>query len=184
MPHSMITNSSIFPVSYNIQNSVQIKKLVQVTFLEGYVALRDIHIRDHGLFSSFDFWFSIHCPHNTCKDNSWLMHSANLITRHTSWKLLARPRLILTTPSSLPNLPSRFDKVTPGYNCCISSVMPNMAAAPPGLHMHPVRNEIFLVEAAYSMNEFGIISPEGYGNFSEWLTEERGKYIRQGITMR
>jgi hypothetical protein len=39
--------------------------------------------------------------------------------------------------------------------------------------MHPVRNEIFLVEAAYSMNEFGIISPEGYGNLCKWLTEER-----------
>lgn len=45
--------------------------------------------------------------------------------------------------------------------------MPKMAAAPPGLHMQPVRNEIFLVEAAYSMNEFGIISPDGYGSLCE-----------------
>ena len=37
-----------------------------------------------------------------------------------------------------------------------------MAATPPGLHMQHIRREIGLVEAAYSTNEFGIMSPEGY----------------------
>ena len=36
-----------------------------------------------------------------------------------------------------------------------------MAAAPPGLHTHPVRNEIFFTEAEYSMKELGNISPHG-----------------------
>jgi len=36
-----------------------------------------------------------------------------------------------------------------------------MAAAPPGLHMQPVRRDMLCVEAAYSMKELDIMSPDG-----------------------
>src|ERR1700722_10959100 len=39
--------------------------------------------------------------------------------------------------------------------------MPRSAAAPPGLHMHPVRRDIEWYVAAYSTNEFGTGSPDG-----------------------
>jgi hypothetical protein len=84
------------------------------------------------------------------------------MTFHTSWKELAKPKLILTTPNSLPTRVSRFLRVTPGESFCMSSSTPRMAAAPPGLHTHPVRREILFLEAAYSIKELGIISPEGY----------------------
>ena len=46
------------------------------------------------------------------------------------------------------------------------SRIPRRAAAPPGLHMQPVRKEIFRRDAEYSMNEFGNISPVGCNEYS------------------
>ena len=39
-----------------------------------------------------------------------------------------------------------------------------IAAAPPGLQTHPVRNDIFRCAAAYSMKDKGSICPRGYSN--------------------
>lgn len=103
------------------------------------------------------YWF-----HIICRTTSFPMRDANSRTRHTSWKLLASPRLIRTTPSSRPIWHSKSFRVTPGYSLLMSSSMPKSAAAPPGLQTHPVRREIRCFVAACSMNEFGRRSPSGW----------------------
>ena len=112
---------------------------------------------------------STHRLHSSRLEGSCPISETNCTTFHTSWKLLARPRLILTTPTSRPNISVTSWRVTPGKSRCIMSCSsgPSMAATPPGLHMQPVRREICLVEAAYSTNEFGSISPKGYKHNEE-----------------
>jgi len=49
----------------------------------------------------------------------------------------------------------------------MSSCTPRRAAAPPGLHMQPVRREMDCAVAVCSMNVLGIISPEGERNIND-----------------
>jgi len=116
--------------------------------------------------TSFSFF---HCSH-TLSLLAWqpMISSTNLNTRHTSKKLLTNPKLILTTPSSLPTSLSKSLSVTPSYNFFMSPEIPRMAAAPPGLHIQPVRREIFEAVAAYSIKELGIISPDGCIACQKW----------------
>lgn len=104
----------------------------------------------------------IHLSHRTCCDRSFPIVAANRTTFQTSWKLLASPKLILTTPNSRPTICSKSFSVTPGYKCVMSSWTPSRAAAPPGLHIQPVRSEIDCDVAACSIKVLGTISPEGW----------------------
>lgn len=108
---------------------------------------------------------SIQLSHKACRDFWSPIAAANSTTFHTSQKELAMPRLIRVTPSSRPTMVSKSLGSIPRLSLHTSSLTPSMAAAPPGLHIQPVRREIFFFEALYSMKALGIISPEGWNFF-------------------
>lgn len=93
-------------------------------------------------------------------------------TRHTSVQQLASPKLIRTTPSSRPAASSRARSV----GGCLESPFPSTAmrlpreskvAAPPGLHMHPVRRAMPFAAACAATVESGMGSPLSYIGRSE-----------------
>ena len=110
---------------------------------------------------------STHWSHMACRTASFPMSETNSRTLQTSWKLLASPKLIRTTPSSRPIWCSKSFSVTPGYRHRMSSSIPSIAAAPPGLQTQPVRSDILFPAAACSMNELGSKFPSG------WLVQGR-----------
>ena len=126
--------------------------------------------------------WSTHLRHRISRDAWFPIISANRITLNTSLKELANPRLILTTPSSRPRACSISLCVAPGHMSFISSSVPRRAAAPPGLHIQPVRSEMDCSVAAYSMNLLGIISPLGCRHLS-WVQWYKcliyGAYIKK-----
>lgn len=109
---------------------------------------------------------SSHCAQSASRVAVEAIVSAKRTTRKTSRKSLASPRLMRTTPSSWPMCCSNAASVTSLGSAAIASRRPRIDAAPPGLHMQPVRREMLARDAAYSTNVFGIIWPEGWTRVS------------------
>ncbi|KAG8765191.1 hypothetical protein FRC20_008538 [Serendipita sp. 405] len=109
-----------------------------------------------------------------CSSNSVF---AQLTTLRTSSKLLATPNEILTTPADSSIISPTDLNPTPFSVHCIDGLaavagnedkrsilacvsFPRNAAAPPGLHTHPVLNEIPAREARWETCARGINAPE------------------------
>jgi hypothetical protein len=88
----------------------------------------------------------------------------NSTTLHTSSKLLARPKLTRTTPSRWPTSFSRASMLISGISPsrAIGPCNPRSAAAPPGLHMQPVRREMLRDAEAWAMKSRGKGLPKGW----------------------